>query len=639
MEPITIEKIFIFNPILKSPKKKASDDEKQDAKLLYYYPKEEELLIKRSNLGIIEGTINFMESFEKTNHKFIYTELNNILFVANCYEENFILCFIIKKYIKFSPYENINTKKEWIKMALDNFYNMFCFYHNSFSDFFLKEKNSDISFPLSDDKINVIKDFIITFLEYYDNIKLPFVTNMQYLKVSHNLQITILFSMHKLKENIPDISLLTSVYKGKIIYNEVPFDSISLLYNLFYQILDSTAKINSFKPPVNVKKDEIKKEEKKENIEDKKEEENNIEGNNIEEKKEEENNIEGNNREEKKEEENIEEKKEEKNIEDKKEEENTEEKKEEENTEEKKEEENIEEKKEEENIEEKKEENNAEDKKEENIEEKKEEENTEEKKEEENIEDKKEENKIEDKKEENNNIEEKKEDNNIEDKKKENIKTDSKNEKEENINEIILTNVSPFRKIFSVTTLQEGYLLGKSPDINPKIFIPTIYIKSLEESEYKLLIYYYKGITIFMFLKKETNINSIQYDKIKEVIKKIFSNEIINELEKSHKIINENYNIFSVNSADKSLKASGIFTKNNRDLNYFFQRILFVNNDVYLNSLTYFKGGINFKGGYIYYLNSLGRKVIFILNDSLSFNQLKSEIEKNEKECDFIFLI
>ena len=560
MEPITIEKIFIFNPILKSPKKKASDDEKQDAKLLYYYPKEEELLIKRSNLGIIEGTINFMESFEKTNHKFIYTELNNILFVANCYEENFILCFIIKKYIKFSPYENINTKKEWIKMALDNFYNMFCFYHNSFSDFFLKEKNSDISYPLSDDKINIIKDFIITFLEYYDNIKLPFVTNMQYLKVSHNLQITILFSMHKLKENIPDISLLTSVYKGKIIYNEVPFDSISLLYNLFYQILDSTAKINSFKPPVNVKKDEIKKEEKKENIEDKKE--NNIEGNNIEEKKEEV------------------------------------------NIEEKKEEENIEEKKEEENIEEKKEENN-----------------------------------IEDKKEENNNIEEKKEDNNIEDKKKENIKTDSKNEKEENINEIILTNVSPFRKIFSVTTLQEGYLLGKSPDINPKIFIPTIYIKSLEESEYKLLIYYYKGITIFMFLKKETNINSIQYDNIKEVIKKIFSNEIIIELEKSHKTINENYNIFSVNSADKSLKASGIFTKNNRDLNYFFQRILFVNNDVYLNSLTYFKGGINFKGGYIYYLNSLGRKVIFILNDSLSFNQLKSEIEKNEKECDFIFLI
>ena len=68
---------------------------------------------------------------------------------------------LIKKYIKFSPYENINTKKEWIKMALDNFYNMFCFYHNSFSDFFLKEKNSDISYPLSDDKINIIKDFVV----------------------------------------------------------------------------------------------------------------------------------------------------------------------------------------------------------------------------------------------------------------------------------------------------------------------------------------------------------------------------------------------------------------------------------------------------------------------------------------------
>jgi hypothetical protein len=274
MEPIETETIFIFNSTLKSLKIKPNDDEVQDAKLLYYHPIEEELIIKRSNLGIIEGTLSFLDSFEKTEEKFLYTELNNKYFIANCYEDNFMLCFIIKKFVKFSQYESINTKKEWIKIYLDNFYNMFCFYHNSFSDFFLSKENPNINYPLSKNKNLIFKDFIVTYLEYIKNIKLPFFSNMQYLKVNNNLQIGILFSMQKIKEKIPEISLLSSVYKGKIIYNEVPFDSISLLYNLFYEIIDTSAKINSFKAPVNEvkekeekindKKEEDKKEEKKE---------------------------------------------------------------------------------------------------------------------------------------------------------------------------------------------------------------------------------------------------------------------------------------------------------------------------------------------------------------------------------------
>ncbi len=278
MEPIEAEKIFIFNSTLKTVKEKPSDDEIQDAKLLYYYPIEEELIIKRSNLGIIEGTLSFLDSFEKTEEKFLYTELNNKYFIANCYEDNFMLCFIIKKFVKFSQYESINTKKEWIKIYLDNFYNMFCFYHNSFSDFFLSKENPNINYPLSKNKNLTFKDFIVTYLEYIKNIKLPFFSNMQYLKVNNNLQIGILFSMQKIKEKIPEISLLSSVYKGKIIYNEVPFDSISLLYNLFYEVIDTSAKINSFKAPVNEVKEEYenKEEEKKEedkNEEEKKEEE------------------------------------------------------------------------------------------------------------------------------------------------------------------------------------------------------------------------------------------------------------------------------------------------------------------------------------------------------------------------------
>ena len=550
MEPIETETIFIFNSTLKSLKIKPNDDEVQDAKLLYYHPIEEELIIKRSNLGIIEGTLSFLDSFEKTEEKFLYTELNNKYFIANCYEENFLLCFIIKKYVKFSPYENINTKKEWIKNYLDNFHNMFCFYHHSFSEFFLSKKNPNINYPLSNNKNLIFKDFIYTYLEYIKNIKLPFFNNMQYLKVNNNTQTNILFSMQKIKEKIPEISLLSAVYKGKIIYNEVAFDSISLLYNLFYEIIDTSAKINSFKAPVN----EVK--EKEEKINDKKEED-----------------------------------------------------------------------KKEEKKEDNKEENEKENKKEENKEENQKEE-------------KKDYNKEEIKIEKNKDVEMKKEEYKEEDKQND-ININPNNDLKENINpnEIILTNVSPFRKLFGVSLLQEGYLLGPSPDIKPKIFIPKIYIKSMEEQEYKLLIYYFKGITLFMFLKNDINIDLIQFNQIKEIIKKILSNELINEMEKSHKQINELFNIFSVNSSDKSFKISGIFSKNNREINYFLQRILFVNNNVFLHSLTYFKGGYNFKGGYIYYLNSIGRKVVFILNDSISVSQIRNEIDKNEKECDFIFLI
>ena len=244
---ISIDTIFIFNSTLKSPNKKPSDDEIQDAKLLYYYcPRDEEILIKRSNLGIIEGTMSFMESFEKTNEKFLFTELNNLYFIANCYESDFIICFITKKNAIFSPYENIDTKKEWLKSFLDNFYNLFCLYHNSFSQFFLSKENPELSIPLSDNKKDIIKDFIKNYLVYLQDIKIGFIDKMQFLKVSNNIQANILFSIQKIKENLKDIKLITALYKGKIIYNDLPFDSFSLLYNLFCNFYNNKSKLNQF---------------------------------------------------------------------------------------------------------------------------------------------------------------------------------------------------------------------------------------------------------------------------------------------------------------------------------------------------------------------------------------------------------
>ena len=69
MEKLSFKSCFIFNPNLKSNKKKPTDDEKQDAKLLIYYPSCEEILVKRSNMGIIEGTILFNHSFNNVKEK------------------------------------------------------------------------------------------------------------------------------------------------------------------------------------------------------------------------------------------------------------------------------------------------------------------------------------------------------------------------------------------------------------------------------------------------------------------------------------------------------------------------------------------------------------------------------------------
>ena len=88
MYSFKIRELFIFNTNLKSPKKKPSDDEAQDAKLLYYYPDNTEILVKRSNIGIIEGTLSFMQAFEKVDSNFLLTELDKTVFIAEGYEND-----------------------------------------------------------------------------------------------------------------------------------------------------------------------------------------------------------------------------------------------------------------------------------------------------------------------------------------------------------------------------------------------------------------------------------------------------------------------------------------------------------------------------------------------------------------------
>ena len=147
MYTFKIRELFIFNTKLKSPKKKPSDDEAQDAKLLYYYPENTEVLVKRSNIGIIEGTLSFLQAFENVDSNFLLTELNKTFFIADGYEDGFIIGFILdKENVKtFNKYENLETKKKWFKELLDNFYDSFVLFHNKFSEFFLDKENPYIN--------------------------------------------------------------------------------------------------------------------------------------------------------------------------------------------------------------------------------------------------------------------------------------------------------------------------------------------------------------------------------------------------------------------------------------------------------------------------------------------------------------
>ena len=176
--------------------------------------------------------------------------------------------------------------------------------------------------------------------------------------------------------------------------------------------------------------------------------------------------------------------------------------------------------------------------------------------------------------------------------------------------------------------------MGKAEHIS-KIFFPTIYIQKLDEKEYKLLIFYYIGITIFMFLDIETSIKSIPSNvDFKKIGGKLFTNEIIREMENCLKIQsydNSISNSYYYNEGNKNIILSG-FSKKNKDKLVFLERIMFINNNINLNCFT------NFKGYYIYCLNSIGRKIIMIFNDSNNIQQFKQEIEKTKKEFDFAFL-
>ena len=610
MYSFKIRELFIFNTKLISPKKKPSDDEAQDAKLLYYYPEDTEVLVKRSNIGIIEGTLSFLQAFENVDSNFLLTELNKTYFIADGYEDGFMVGFILdKENIKtFNKYENLDTKKKWFKELLDNFYDSFVLFHNKFYEFFLDKETPFVNKGMSKEKLFILNDFIMNYFAFIENMKLPIINNLQYFTMNPNLESELLLAVQRLKEKIPNLKMTSIIYKGKLVHNQLPFNVIGILYNIFFSSYDCTPKYPKFKNP-NLKQYII---ENNENISDK----------NLVNKENKETKENKEKKENKGDKENIKNSAEEKKEEEKKEA-NEDKKQEKEKKEDKKEENDIKEEKKEEN--EKKEE-----KKEENI----------------TKEDEKEENKEkEDKKEENEIKEEKKEENEIKEEKHEEkeIKEEKKEEKEtkEEKKEKKIEDFSPYRKIFNLKKVPNQFLTGVLIDSMENIynfFIPKIYIKELNFEEYSMIIYLAKEILFFLFFDKDLIIEKQieQISKIPIRITKYFGAQFENIFKLEKPITDPNIFCYK-NENNKSIKLNGFFKKNSTvfDWKLFenLQKAFFINGDTEITSIT------KCKGNYIYFINSIGQEIVMIFKDNLTLTQLKQEIEKIKKtQCGNLFL-
>ena len=64
-----LHSLFIYNPILGENQDFDKIEESQDAKLLFYYPENTENIIKRNNMGLAMGMIEFFNRFSSKRKK------------------------------------------------------------------------------------------------------------------------------------------------------------------------------------------------------------------------------------------------------------------------------------------------------------------------------------------------------------------------------------------------------------------------------------------------------------------------------------------------------------------------------------------------------------------------------------------
>ena len=266
MEKLSFKSCFIFNPNLKSNKKKPTDEEKQDAKLLIYYPSCDEIIVKRSNMGIIEGTIQFAHSFNNLTNKqkvekyknndFLLTELNSAFYFAKKFENDYYIVFIIEKNTKtLNLSENVNHRVSIFKEIINNFYNYFYLFHGSLNDnFFPNGKDIRESQDSYTDLCIIFSDYITCYFDFIGNFDVNKIYQSLILDgILYSTSATypnLLFSILKINEKFKDIKAISLVYRGFLIHNEINIETMSLLYNMFYNNINGDDNLNKFRYPI-----------------------------------------------------------------------------------------------------------------------------------------------------------------------------------------------------------------------------------------------------------------------------------------------------------------------------------------------------------------------------------------------------
>jgi len=257
MNGFNLKSLYIIDTNLKPHNKKATEDEIQDAKILFYYPRGEDIHIRRSNCGIIEGTLGFMECFEKSESEFYIVELSNFVFISNKFDENKLVILLLQKQKEmtqeFSLNQTIAYRKHFFKLVLHNFYETLLFYHGKLSILFqiVDDNSNDIRNKpsLYNEVFSILTDFTENYFKSLLFNCFPFVEHLHYLPLSTSEYTQILLSVQRLNEKLPSIRYTSIIYKGYLLHNEIPLEYMSLLYNTFYNNIDSSSKYIYFNRP------------------------------------------------------------------------------------------------------------------------------------------------------------------------------------------------------------------------------------------------------------------------------------------------------------------------------------------------------------------------------------------------------
>ena len=255
MDIYSLKSCFIFDPTLKPSKNisKPTDIQKQEAKLILYFPSSEETLIKQSNAGIIEGSLDMISKFSNSNNKLLWTQLTGFYYVAYKIEKNYYLCLILERNNNkrgFNIYSNTKSKRKFLISLLKNFYYNFYMFHGTFHENFFKN-NVDIR-ENEKDYTNLIyrfSDFISSYFDSLNEINVPFFEGILYANLNENYY-EIIFNCLSVFEKNKNIQKISLIYKGFLIHNEIDINTMSLLYNIYYYNVNGKDKLNNFLVPL-----------------------------------------------------------------------------------------------------------------------------------------------------------------------------------------------------------------------------------------------------------------------------------------------------------------------------------------------------------------------------------------------------